>query len=637
MPAEPARDADVIVVGGGHAGAEAAHAAARMGRRVLLLTLSVDRIGAMSCNPAIGGVGKGHIVREIDALGGLMGHAADATGIQFRRLNASKGPAVRATRCQSDKARYAAWIARRLDQTPGLSVKQDAVEDLLIEHGRVAGVITALGTVWRAGAVVLTTGTFLGGLLHYGDRQLPGGRAGDAASSGLVATFARLGLETGRLKTGTVPRLDGRTLSLEGLEVQPGDDPPPLFSWRSTGPTLAQRVCWLTETTARTHAIIRENLHRSPMYSGQIQSRGPRYCPSIEDKVVRFAEKETHRIFLEPEGLDTHEVYPNGISTSLPLDVQLALVRSIPGCERAEIVRPGYAVEYTFVDPRHLNRSLELSTLPGLFLAGQLNGTTGYEEAAGQGLVAGANAALSSVGDERRLLLDRASSYIGVMIDDLVTRGVTEPYRMFTSRAEYRLVLREDNADARLTRLGRDLGLVDDETWVAFEARQAEQRSLLERLEATRLLPVQETQERLEALGIAAIAGPTTLAELARRPELHMAQLGALVGAPHDPRLLEALTTAARYDGYIARQNAQLERYRALEDTPIAADFDYASVRALSFEVRQRLARVRPETVGQASRVEGVTPAAISVLLVWLRRGALAAEATTSSRSSAAE
>ncbi len=624
-------ETDVIVVGGGHAGAEAAHAAARVGARVLLLTQAVDRIGAMSCNPAIGGVGKGPIVRETDALGGLMARAADATGIQFRRLNASKGPAVRATRCQSDKARYANWIRQTLEACPGVSIKQDTVDDLLIEEGRVVGVVTGLGWVWRAKAIVLTTGTFLGGLLHYGERQVAGGRAGDAAATGLIASFERMGLECGRLKTGTVPRLDARTLDLAGLEEQPGDDPPPLFSFGSTGVSLPQRVCWLTETTPRTHQIIRDNLHRSPMYSGQIQSRGPRYCPSIEDKIVRFEAKESHRIFLEPEGLDTHEVYPNGISTSLPLDVQVALVRSIPGCANAEIVRPGYAVEYTFVDPRQLRRTLELIDWPGLYLAGQINGTTGYEDAAGQGLVAGANAGLTALGASSRLIPARTTSYLGVMVDDLVTRGVTEPYRMFTSRAEYRLVLREDNADQRLSPEARALGLLSDVEWAAFESREARRDALAQALEA-RLVPTAETQQRLGDLGIAPIAVSVTLAELARRPEVEPEQLAALL-EHHEVSLglLETLMISARYDGYIQRQNAQLARQTALEDTPIPADFDYAGIGALSFEARQRLARVRPETVGQAGRVEGITPAAVSVLLVWLRAGEV-----ISSRSSAA-
>ena len=615
---------DVIVVGGGHAGAEAARAAARMGRTVLLLTMSIDRIGVMSCNPAIGGVGKGHIVREIDALGGLMGLAADATGIQFRRLNSSKGPAVRARRCQSDKARYAAWVLRELTETPGLAMKQAMVTDLVVEGGRVMGVRTRLGVLFGARAVVLTTGTFLSAVTHVGEAKREGGRAGEGAANALTRSLMALGLDVARLKTGTVPRLAASSLDLAELEVQPGEAPPPAFSFHGPPPPLEQRACWVTHTNERTHAIIRANLHRSPIFSGEIEGRGPRYCPSIEDKVVRFAQRASHRIFLEPEGLDSGEIYPNGISTSLPFDVQLALVRSIAGCGRAEITRPGYAVEYAFVDPQGLDRTLAVRGVPGLYLAGQINGTTGYEEAAGQGILAGINAAChAGPAGVDPFVLDRAESYIGVMVDDLTTRGCTEPYRMFTSRAEYRLLLREDNADQRLTARGRALGLVGDEQWRVFGERWRAVDSLRERMSAARLTPTNDTSQRLSAAGLEPLAGPSSVLDLSKRPQVGCTLLRrafpAVIGDASDD-VVDQVVTAARYEGYVRRQQRQIERHRRLESLIIPAGLDYAEMGALSCEVRQALDRVRPETVGQASRMEGVTPAAISVLLVHLKR-----------------
>jgi len=616
---------DVLVVGGGHAGCEASLAAARLGARVLMLTMNLDRIAAMSCNPAIGGVGKGHMVREIDAMGGVMGLAADATGIQFRRLNESKGPAVRARRCQSDKARYASWVQAFLQTVPRLHIKQGMVDELVVDNGRVLGVRTKLGVEFRARTTILTTGTFLQGLMHVGTRKTEGGRAGDGSAKGLNRALLDLGLSLGRLKTGTVPRLDARTIDLARLELQPGDDPPLGFSFFGPGPALPQRPCWITATTPETHAIISENLHKSPLFSGEIEGRGPRYCPSIEDKIVRFADRESHRIFLEPEGLDTVEIYPNGISTSLPFDVQLAMVRSIPGCESAEIMRAGYAVEYTFVEPQQLSRTLAADTVEGLYLAGQINGTTGYEEAAGQGLVAGVNAALWSQNPDsyEPFVLDRAESYIGVMIDDLVTRGVTEPYRMFTSRAEYRLLLREDNADERLTPKARKLGLVSDADFAVFESRWNAVDKAAAIATSTRFTPTNDTNNALRAVGLDPITSPTTLDDLMKRPECDVAALRTFC-----PEVLEDLeddawfqvSVRARYDGYIRRQMKQIERHRNLESVKIPTDLDYGNIAALSAEVRERLTTIRPHTVGQASRVEGVTPAAISVLLVALRR-----------------
>jgi tRNA uridine 5-carboxymethylaminomethyl modification enzyme len=614
---------DVIVIGGGHAGTEAAAAAARRGAKTLLLTQNLESIGQMSCNPAIGGIGKGHLVKEIDALGGIMGSATDRAGIQFRVLNARKGPAVRATRAQADRVLYKAAVRALLELEPNLQLFQQAVDDLLIENGRVAGVVTQMGVTLRARAVVLTTGTFLGGRIHIGLENYQGGRAGDPPSNALAARLRALGLRVGRLKTGTPPRLDGRTLDYSVMGVQPGDEPVPVFSFMgSAAEHPRQVVCHVTHTNERTHAIIRGGLSRSPMYTGVIEGVGPRYCPSVEDKIVRFADKVSHQIFVEPEGLNTYEVYPNGISTSLPFDVQWELVRSIKGFERAVLIRPGYAIEYDYLDPRDLKPSLETKAIEHLFFAGQINGTTGYEEAGAQGLVAGVNAAGAALAREP-WWPRRDQAYLGVLIDDLTTRGTTEPYRMFTSRAEHRLLLREDNADLRLTEIGRDLGLVGDARWSRFkQKREAIAREQV-RLRNVRLRPDTLSQADSTAVLGMPLSREATLAELLARPEVRYASLMQLPGAGpgvSDSEVAQQIDVQAKYAGYIERGQAEIESQRRHEETLLPADFDYGNVRGLSVEVRQKLLAHRPVTLGQAARLPGITPAAVSLLLIHLKR-----------------
>jgi len=618
---------DVIVIGGGHAGTEAALASARAGAKTLLLTHNIETLGAMSCNPSIGGIGKGHLVKEVDALGGAMAAATDEAGIQFRILNASKGPAVRATRAQADRQLYKQAIRTRLENQVNLTIFQAAVDDLTLEGERVTGAVTQLGLRFEASAVVLTAGTFLNGLVHVGLENYRAGRFGDPASVSLGQRLRELKLPVGRLKTGTPPRLDGKTIDYSVMECQPGDDPVPVFSFLGNAAQHPRQVpCWITHTNTRTHDIIRGGLDRSPMFTGVIEGVGPRYCPSIEDKIHRFADKDSHQVFMEPEGLTTHEIYPQGVSTSLPFDVQLALVRSIRGLENVHILRPGYAIEYDFFDPRHLKATFETKHIQGLFFGGQINGTTGYEEAAAQGLLAGVNAARFAQGKEG-WSPRRDQAYLGVMADDLITRGVAEPYRMFTSRAEYRLSLREDNADLRLTEVGRELGLVDDVRWEAFNRKRDAIGKEAERLKSTWVNPRNlAPSEQQRVLG-KAMEREYSLFDLLRRPEVSYESLLSLPNAGEamtDPAVIEQIEIQAKYQGYIDRQLEEVEKAQASEMLRLPTDLDFREVRGLSIEVQQKLNQFKPETLGQASRIQGITPAAISLLLVHLKRRNLA-------------
>ncbi len=613
---------DVIVVGAGHAGIEACLAAARMGCKTLMLTLNLDHIGQMSCNPAIGGIGKGHLVKEIDALGGEMGRAIDETGIQFRTLNTKKGPAVRASRAQADKALYRQRMKRVLETCPGLTLRQGSVEKLIIRDGEVKGVETQIGERFDGRRIILTTGTFLNGLIHVGDRNFSAGRAGDFAAHGLSESLTDLGFNVGRLKTGTCPRLDSRSIDYSKLQIQIGDENPTPFSFSNERITQRQVPCHITYTNAKTHEIIRAGIHRSPMYSGVIKSRGPRYCPSIEDKIVRFGDKERHQIFLEPEGLDTIEVYPNGLSTSLPLDVQIEMVHSIVGLEDAEIMRPGYAIEYDYVEPTQLYPSLETKLVRGLYHAGQINGTTGYEEAGAQGILAGINAVLS-LRDEDPLVFSRDQAYMGVLVDDLVTKGTdSEPYRMFTSRAEYRLLLREDNADLRLTEIGYKIGLATPDSYHRLVEKRHAISELVTFLERTQLTSTQELNCWMESFGSSPLRNQTSLAVLLRRPEISLDQLHKLVpGMPKFSAHVEAeAEIQIKYEGYVNRQSEMVRRFQKMEQLKLPNDMDYFKIQGLSREVREKLSRIQPRSLGQASRISGITPAAMSLLSVYLKR-----------------